>query len=77
MFFLQGRVKSAIYIDLYFENFLSILLKSFILAAFGCSKQNKQQTNKSQELYTNPNVFIKIIDMSSSYPSYSQAVVFV
>ena len=56
MFYLQGRVKSAVYI--YILKFVRfILLKSFILAAFGYNKQNKQQTNGSQELFLFPNNF--------------------
>ena len=95
MFYLQGRVKSAVYIYI-LKIVRFILLKSFILAAFGCNKQNKQQINESQELflfpnnfhiraqkkkiekhvllYRNINAFIKVIGMSSSCPSYSQAV---
>ena len=46
-------MKSAVYMYIYILKIvLFILLKSFILAAFGCNKQNKQHTNKSQELYS-------------------------
>ena len=57
------------------ENRPFYLVNVIHTSCFSCNKQNKQQANKSQELYTNINIFIKIIDLSSSYPSYSQAVV--
>ena len=56
MFYLQGRVKSAVYIYI-LKTIRFILLKSFIMAALGCNKQNKQQTYESQELFLFPNKF--------------------
>ena len=58
MFYLLGEWNPLYTLYIYILKIVRfILLKSFILAAFGCNNQNKQQTNENQVLFIFPNKF--------------------